>query len=299
MTDPVDILKKAFLQVTQTSSAVQPWDEPLSRPGSIQGSHVLSSKAVPGTQGSWVSSGGYPYQASDATAGSIEFQYPQSGVVGPSREFIETNPGTPGYNDLNYVPYNWNTNRFGNKGGALLGHPISWEVVGPTLKSPYTHWQWTVAFNSAGVADTLTLVSGPLTSTYQSSGSLPTVAQAYGLSTSISDYDALGGLYLMVTLSGDGMAGAVRSPGVAITDAAGANGFSNPYELFRVAGYSGQVLSLKASKKLATYFATGGGTPTIRGVTLIRPKVTRLAGIPLSNGTNQTNQVFVDRKSVV
>ena len=292
MTEPIDLLKKAFQQATHSSDQTQPWEEPLARFGSAYPQQVMAAPPVPLALGSWVSSGGYPYQAVYKPSGTVALQYNQSGLVGPSFELSETNPGAPGYSDLNYVPYNYGTNRFGSKGGALLGHPISWEVVGPTLKSPYTHWQWSVTFNPPTVADVLTLDEGPLSGTLLNGGVLPTVTQAYNLA-SLATYDAAGGLYVLVTFTGNGFDNATKSPGVPVTDITTAATLTNPYEVFRVTGISGQTLSLSANKKLANYFVDAGGTPTIRAITLIRPKVTRLAAFPLRTGITQTNQVFV------
>lgn len=59
--------------------------------------------------------------------------------------------GQPGYPEINFVPYSHGTNRFGPKGGSLLGCPISFSVIGPTLKrGGKTNWQWVVTDNSAG-----------------------------------------------------------------------------------------------------------------------------------------------------
>lgn len=284
MTDPIDVLRKAFQQVISTSSVVNPWDEPLSRSPGLQG-----ADPVQGSLGGWVSSGGYPDQSVIDVAGPG--RNPSTGLFAPVRELKEISLGLPGYNDVDYVPYQWGTNRFGSKGGALLGHPISWEVVGPTMKSPYTHWQWTVGFNSVGVSDTLTLVAGPL-STALGASSLPTVVQAYRLDGSgIAAYNAAGGLYAIVSFAGTYHSGSVNSPGTAVTDVSDCY-LTNPYEIFRVSGYTGQVLSLNANKKLASYFS-GGGTPTIRSITLIRPKLARMLGIPLAQAGAQANRVFL------
>ena len=280
MPTDLNILKKAFQNATATYEAAKPWDEPLDRRESVEVDQTFAAPVVPGDVGGWVASGGYPYQSVEY---SLLAESAQEGAVPPSQTYHETYPGREGYNDVDFVPYNWGTNRFGSKGGALLGHPISWEVVGPTSKSPFLHWQWAVG---GALNNTLTLEPGVLTA---SGGyGTPNVEQAYNLSaTGISVYN--GGLYVLVTLTGDEVSGMLT---------VGSNGLTptNPstfrFELFRVTKYIGQTIVLEPSKLLSSYF-TIPGSPKIRSITLLRPKVTRLAGFPLSlNGTTQRNQVF-------
>jgi hypothetical protein len=199
------------------------------------------------------------------------------------------NPGAPGFNDVDFVPYNWGTNRAGNRGGALRGSPISWEVIGPTLKSPYCHWQWTVNLG----ANTLTMAAGPRSSSLLGGGTLPTVTNAYNLDT-VSDYDAAGGLYVVVSFTGEEFDGAFAGAGAPITAKTAAR-YTAHGEVFRVSAISSTALTLASTKLLSTYFdPPGSGTASVRGVTLLRPKVTRLAAFPLSlDGATQNNRVFV------
>lgn len=279
MPTDLNILKKAFQNATATYEAAKPWDEPLDRRESVTTDQTFAAPVIPGDVGGWVASGGYPYQSTEKSSLA---EYAQEGAVPPSQTYHETYPGREGYNDVDFVPYNWGTNRFGSKGGALLGHPISWEVVGPTSKSPFLHWQWAVN----GTNNTLTLEAGLLTAA--GGYGVPTVEEAYNLSaTGISDYN--GGLYVLVTLTGDEVGGmlTVGSNGLIPT-----NLLTSRFELFRVNSYSGQVITLESSKLLVSYF-TIPSSPKVRSITLLRPKVTRLAGFPLSlNGTTQRNQVF-------
>ena len=280
MPTDLNILKKAFQNATATYEAAKPWDEPLDRRESVTTDQTFAAPVIPGDVGGWMASGGYPYQSTEKSSLA---EYAQEGAVPPSQTYHETYPGREGYNDVDFVPYNWGTNRFGSKGGALLGHPISWEVVGPTSKSPFLHWQWAVG---GALNNTLTLEAGLLTAA--DSYGVPTVTKAYNLSaTGISDYN--GGLYVLVTLTGDEVGGMLTAGSNGLTPT---NTLTSRFELFRVTSYSGQVIKLELSKLLSSYF-TVPVSPKVRSITLLRPKVTRLAGFPLSlNGTTQRNQVF-------
>lgn len=285
MPTDLNILKKAFQNATATYESVSPGNEPLTRRESVQAEQVLGAPALPNDVGGWVASGGFPYQSTEYFPAAI---YPiQTGAMPPARGYSETNPGAAGYPDVDFVPYNWGTNRFGNKGGALLGHPISWEVVGPTAKSPYLHWQWAVNSN------TLTLEPGATTVVLTGGAFVPTVEDAYNLSAGgINDYN--GGLYVLVTLTGGEAdstgAGALLAPAFPLTPNDPA---TSSFEVFRVKSYAAQDIVLESSKLPSGYFTVPGANPKVRAITIIRPKVTRLAAFPLSVLGAQRNQVYV------
>jgi hypothetical protein len=290
MPTDLNILKKAFQNATATYESVSPGNEPLTRRESVQAEQVLGAPALPNDVGGWVASGGFPYQSTEYLAGSATYPI-QTGAMPSARGYSETNPGAAGYPDVDFVPYNWGTNRFGNKGGALLGHPISWEVVGPTAKSPYLHWQWAVG---GALNNTLTLEPGATTVALTGgAGSVPTVEDAYNLSVGgINDYN--GGLYVLVTLTGGEAdstgAGALFAPADPLTPNDPA---TSSFEVFRVNSYSGQDIVLESSKLLSGYFGVPVADPKVRAITIIRPKVTRLAAFPLSVLGAQRNQVYV------
>lgn len=287
MPTDLNILKKAFQNAASTSEATKAWDEPFTRRESTHAEQVLPAPTLPSDVGGWVASSGTPYVTVESVGGSTYLT--QQGGAAPTRTYYETRPGRSGFNDVDFVPYNWGTNRFGNKGGALLGHPISWEVVGPTGKSPYTHWQWSV--NTA--TNTLTLEAGVLSQLFTTvpphvaPATIPTVADAYGLSALPN-----GGLYVLVEISGSEASNLLLAPANALTPT---DPRTSQFELFRVAALPvGQDLVLESSKPLTDYFTAVGVNDKIKSITLIQPKVTRLASIPLSlNGTTQQNQVFV------
>lgn len=274
MTDTLDKLKKAFENAISTATGVQPWNEPLTRRDGIQSSQIQGSPIVPGGLGAWVGSSGFPYTGTTPTG-------VQLGVALPSRSSNELGLGLPGFSDVDFVPYAANTNRFGGKGPALLGHPVSWEVVGPTLKSPYCDWQWNVSL----AGNTLTMEAGP----YPMPGTaLGTVQQAYGLLGTITPHDAEGGLYVLLSFTGEGFSGSLASGRTPVLPL-----FKNkaPFEIFRVLSFAGQVITLRSEKSLQTYYGAGDGC---RAITLIRPRAARMAAFPVPVlGQAQANRTFV------
>jgi len=272
MTDTLDKLKKAFDQTISSATGVSPWNEPLVRRDAVRSSEILSVPIVQGGLGGWVGSAGFPYTSTTSDIGL------QSGAALPARNSFEMGLGLPGVPDVDFVPYAAGSNRFGGKGPALIGHPISWEVVGPTLKSPYCDWQWKVdrALNQ------LLMETGPYSTP---GGALPvSVNQAYNTA---AGFDDIGGLYVLFTFTGEGFTGSLtgRSPITATYKS------KAPYELFRVATIVGLQINLRSEKLLTDYYGAGDGT---RGITLVRPKVTRLAAFPVPVvGQVKPNRVFV------
>lgn len=275
MTDTLDQLKKAFHQAIATTDTVTASNEPLTRRDAVQSGQAFGAPVVQGGLGSWVASSGFPYTAVTDEGVSL-------GVAAPARNVFETSLGLPGVPDVDFVPYNWNTNRFGGKGPSLLGHPISWEVVGPTLKSPYCDWQWHVDFG----ANTLTMEQGP----NPVLPTLPTsVTNAYNYSATFDDE---GGLYVLLTFTGEDFDGALKAPRTAIKPSP-SHPYRAPFELFRVESITplGRIITLRGEKRLSDYYAAGDGC---RAITLIRPKVTRLAALPAPvYGQAQANRTFV------
>ena len=276
MTDTLDKLKKAFEQTISTVTAVQPWNEPLSRRDAVQSGQVLTTPLVQGGLGAWAGSSGFPYTGTNALG-------VQTGAQPPSRNSFEMGLGLPGVPDVDFVPYAAGTNRFGGKGPSLIGHPISWEVVGPTLKSPYCDWQWHV---DTGL-NTLTLEAGPYP---MPTGGLPAniTPEAYG--PNLTGFDALGGLYVLFTFTGENFTGSLAGGRTPITPTFK---YRAPFEIFRVLSIDAPALTiaLRPEKLIATYFGAGDGC---RAITLIRPKVARLAAFPVPViGQAQANRTFV------
>lgn len=276
MTDTLDKLRKAFQQAISTYDTVQPWNEPLRRREAVQSSdQSLSAPIVQGGLGGWVGSSGFPYTAT--TADGIPL-----GVQAPGKNLYELGLGLPGVPDVDFVPYAARTNRFGGKGPALLGHPISWEVVGPTLKSPFCDWQWNVNLG----ANTLTLEAGP---NPMPGTALPVdLSDAYGLGLTITPHDIEGGLYVLFSFTGENFNGSLTGGRTPITPVFK---YKAPFEIFRVLNFQGYVFTLRMEKLLTDFYGAGDGC---RAITLLRPKVTRLVPfqVPIS-GKGQRNQTFV------
>lgn len=253
------------------------WEEEFERNQTVPASKALqASEVIAGTNGSWAGSFSY----SQASAFSPTPGGSNLPVLRPDQEGVPNNQnstkyrlGLPGLPEVNFVPYSHRTNRYASKGPSLIGHPISFSVVGPTSKSPFCNWQWNIVDNSGtpGVGDTLTMANGP------SGGSVATtLAAGYNITGSIANYN--GGLYVVITDLGN-------TPGrkdpasddVTILDT------ENPYamgEIFRVESFAGGTLTLSPNKRLATYFDVSALSPAVRSINILEPYVTRMAAVP-------------------
>ena len=263
--------------------------EPLERLTTVPATKVAEAASViQGLAGSWA--GSYVF-------GSCGIKDTNKPDAPAPLQSIQNMLGRPGMPEINFAPYAHRTNRFSSKGGSLLGHPISFQVVGPTLKNPHTNWQWYIRAPLPGTGDLLTLdiVEAVNVNPASAPGAFSRdLEDVYGL-TAIPDE----GLYLVIqqtgeqgsldgsTYSGDGGVGdgfvnttGGRAPLVAKSDA-------SRYELFRVIALDGSTLILAPNKSLATYFTfPGGGTPVVRGVMLLKPAATRCLALPTSQNRN-------------
>jgi len=292
-TDPldkerIDRLEKLADQRSATSTSLEPWQEQLSRQTTVAGSKALqAAEVIAGLSGGWAAF--YDLGTSSSTEG---------GIIGtPTPQAKNTKLGQPGLPEINFVPYNWGTNKFGSKGPSLLGHPIAMSIVGPTVKSPINDWQWIVTDNSSspGVGDDLTLDSAA--GIYSSIGVdvapvCGTVVEAFNAA---DPADFNGGLYLVISQSGEN--GAAPTPDSGLGDGFVATGTvtaeaitplnkTSNFEIFRVESIAGDTITLDPNKRLATYFSitAGPNTPYARAITLFQPHATRLVAVPGSGG---------------
>jgi len=145
----LDKLRKAFESQGRTRLALDPWQEHIDRDAQVNLARAgLAAKTLEGFSGSWAAQYNYswgsrvqpdmPASPPEATEGIDPLGPPV-----PLRAKTH-HVGKRGVPEVNFVPYNWRTNAFGSKGPSLVGHPISFEVLGPTLKSPFTDWTWDV-----------------------------------------------------------------------------------------------------------------------------------------------------------
>lgn len=286
----LEVLGAAFSKAVSTSSRLYPWQEILERESSIYTAKAaLASKILEGMSGSWASSYHYGYGSTVVNSGAS----PTSPMDMPDRsesseaKFHTNRIGMRGYPEVNFVPFNARTNSFGPKGPSLLGHPISYEVVGPTLKSPFTDWVWKITEGGGDYGGDL------LEMDVRYDGGVPastTVFEGY----KISDFviggltEPNGGLYLVITEDGS-PAGSLPA-GYTSMDAKDNYVDSYRYEIFRIVAARTNRLELHPNKSLTAYFnLPAAGVRYIRSVTIVQPYVTRLAAIPTGLPGQTTN----------
>jgi|GEM_PF-1775250 len=284
----LDKLRKALERAAKTSSARTPWQEHVSRDESVDANRAaLAAKIVEGFSGSWAAQYEYGFgslnRAAFATGDRPFTEVDPLGPPAPIR--AKTNKlGRRGPPEINFVPYNWRTNTFGSKGPAVVGHPISFEVVGPTLKSPFTDWTWRVDQGAgANGGDLLTpdvrpdgiasLFTTSLTTMYG-----PQVVPSWTLGDA---NEPNGGLYLVVTDDGTNP-GSLYTGGGQVAMSALPNFLDTArYEIFRISAITVDSIEVHPNKSLSNFFDLPlSGTRWIRAIMIVRPYVTRLAAIP-------------------
>lgn len=257
-----------------------PWQEPLPSRQTVEGPRSLqAAEVIGGFLGSWAGSWSLNPAITEAlrteTPGTPRFKFSHLGV--------------PGFPELNFAPYAHNTNRIGSRGGSLIGHPISFSVVGPTIKNAATTWEWRVQQGAS--QDKLTL---------RNAGGV-TIPALYGFSD-LSKFP--GGLYLVITQTGasgelegsltGGLGDGARTMVTGTYGPLAPIGFGK-YEIFRVTSIDdgNTSLTLDSGKRLSTYF-TFPGTANffVRSIMLLQPAATRLVAVPQPGQTKGHEQVF-------
>jgi hypothetical protein len=290
-----------------TDSNRAPWEELWTKYSTVPASKIAqAAEIVRGLKGSWT------YQVKEQSV--IENDSTKTSDV----LYKSLKLGYPGFPELDFAPYAYGTNRFANKGGSLIGAPISFQVVGPTYKSGLrdtavqgrgVYWQWVYTTEVLG-GETRELLSldnvkydldGTLDGTAFAANSLSSL---YGFTAAEFDTRFDGGLYLVVTHTGnppdpaavgvgDGTVMSfppfdLRTPVAALTE-------TSKFEIFRVDSYrvTDNSLILGLGKSFSDYFDVSNGTPTIAAIMLIEPAATRLVAIPdTGNGIGQ-EQMFM------
>ena len=268
---------KYWSKKVETKTTNESWQEPFSRETTVSPRSIQALDTLLNFSGSWAAaySNGY---STRTTEGTVQ----NSNETPNNPRWRVSKLGLDGFPELNFIPYNYRTNALGSKGGSLIGHPISFSIVGPTLKTIYNDWEWTVD----ATGNSLTLVSP--------SGA--TLTDIYG---DISNLVNEGKLFLTITETG-----AIRKPtGVGVTiDGMLSAGFDGLYpkeeygeaakfEIFRVVEFGGNKIDLDPNKRLETFFEI----PTdarIKSLTFFQPYVTRLAAVP-SSGEKGAEKVFM------
>lgn len=216
--------------------------------------------------------------------------------------------GLPGFPEIDFRPYDFGTNRGGDRGPSLAGHQVSFEVVGPTVRSPFLDIQWVLTDNAgSGKGDVLAIDDvGPRTElgspAYPDFGNTPSIKNMFGI-----DAMPAAGLYLTISQTGahawvdnaglqegglpDGVAGStVRTDREPIEKLRPESGF----EVFRVAEVGEDYLVLDAAKHVSDHFRVAAvPRPVVRAITLLRPAAARLVAVPDPTGQRATTYAFV------
>ena len=312
--ETLDKLRKAFEAQGKTRLVLDPWQEHISRDATVNAAKAgLAAKVIEGMSGSWAAQYKYSWGSRVAPNAIGTPPEPIEGIdpLGPPVPIRSKTHhlGKRGPPEINFVPYNWRTNTFGSKGPSLVGHPISFEVVGPTLKSPFTDWTWDVV-QGAG-ANGGDLLSVGVRPDGAPSTVFTTVLGTYGPSSTavpatpwtIGDAaEPNGGLYLIVTDDGVNP-GSLDTGGGQVPMGALSN-FTDTarYEVFRISAITDFTIEIHPNKSFGRFFDLPLlSTRSIRALTIIRPYVTRLAAIPQSGApggndgqsTSGREQVFV------
>lgn len=284
----LDELKKALNKVQATATTRQTWQEQFDRQPSVSPESIQAAKAIEGFVGSWAA------QANFIEAETELLTYPLTfGTNEP--QLVTSHLGRPGVPESNFPLYSWGTNK--DSEPVFLGHPISFSIVGPTLRHSTNNWQWvysTIGSTEYLTLDTVSYNSTPLT--------VSTIEDIFGVSV-VPD----GGLYFVVSQTGSpaslDVGGVTVAGGVGdgLIDTSGGRVAISElatraarYEIFRVADIAGNVLELAPTKRFSDYFniPAGPAVPVLRSITLFRPYAARLASIPSDAGAGK-NKVFL------
>jgi hypothetical protein len=316
--DLLDKLGKDFERTGQTTPLRKPWQEHFSHDTSVNAARsALSAKIVEGFAGSWAAQYKYGY-------GSVVTPVFAAGTGEGVADVDPTGPPVPvraktsklglrGVPEINFVPFNHYTNAGGKKGPALVGHPISFEVLGPTLKNPTTNWTWRVEIGTGlGGGDKLIMDeradSKPnVMEPYAGGGTEHAYGPRVAAPMTIGDAtEPNGGLYLIISDDGNnpGSIPAGRLPMGALAEFVD----TAKYQIFRIAfipvvdGGVPPEIHLHPSKRLSTYFSTvaPGNLLSIRAISILAPYVTRLQAIPGSGagpGREQTFAILTPEKA--
>lgn len=290
---PTSKLDKALARRAAVSTSRPAWQELLDRHDTVPASALQAPEVLKGFQGSWAAQ--YVIEGGQRTQRRGEAPAPVQRQV--------NHLGQPGVPEINFRPYDWGTTRHGKYGPSLLGHPVSFSVLGPTAKLGFTNHQWRL--DPTGTNDVLTLDSCD----WNGDPYGFTIPQVYGPTAATIPE---GGLYLVITQTGH--LGRLESPatngglgdGTYGTDAepipgrdpirARPNGRGQrvKYEVFRVIDINDTSITLDSGKRIGDYFdyvSPPARTPIIRSIMLLQPAAARLVAVP-GSGSRGREQVF-------
>lgn len=284
----LDKLRKAFEKKGKTRLVLEPWDEHFDRDVSSSAARsVLAAKIVEGFSGSWAAQYhfGWGSQVQESTAPGIQPLVDNDPDGPPVPIRAKTNHvGQRGVPELNFAPYNWRTNTMGGKGPSVVGHPISFEVVGPTLKSPFCDWTWSV--DQGGGPNGGDLLTPSVRPDGAVSPLVGLISDMYGPAINgtwtIGDAaEPNGGLYLLVADDG-------ANPGALAVGQTPMGALPNfvdtaRYEIFRISEIGATTIEIHPNKSFSNFFDLPPATTRfIRAIAIVKPYVTRLQAIPQS-----------------
>jgi hypothetical protein len=300
---PLTKLEKALARRGQTSSSRPAWRELMERHDTVPSTKALQApEVISGFSGSWA--------ATYALEGGV---HDNASADTPAPLQLRTNRlGQQGMSEINFRPYDFGTTRHGKYGPSLIGHPISFQVVGPTAKEGYCWHQWYVVENVGGWDELHLDTAATIYSTTATPVAMPatinTIIELYGINAIPAE-----GLYVVVSMTGspgyvddngaagtvggvgDGQIGfdAAAQPGAGARLAAVPTTESSKYEIFRVVSMTATSLVLDSGKRLSDYFTfnTAVNSVIIRSITLVKPAATRVVAVP-GSGTAGAEQVF-------
>lgn len=293
--EKIDRLNDAFNQKTNTRGSRNHWQEPLERFTSVPAEKSnQAASAVKGISGSWAAFYGRDY------AGRDELK----ALTGPPIQEKVNRLGLPGVPEINFTPYCYETNRFGTKGPSLLGHPISFSVVGPTMKSHSLGIQWEITDNTGTAnGDIFTISADGIFSPTGGPGVAPsttTISEVYG---GLNLADFAGGLYLVITATGaqgtvDGFPGGLGDSFIyedsGTYEAISQIDDNSKFEIFRIVDIGSDFFEIDPNKRVSSYFnIPGAATPVCRSIMVFEPHATRLKAIPDSGSETGRERVFL------
>jgi len=295
--ETLERLRKALAKRSDTGTGLDPWQEHFDRGQSTYSEQVLSNDIIQGLSGSWAASYDFGWGAGIRPESlGLQSQDPSF----PTKTRPRTSKfGRRGVPDIDFVPYNWRTNRFSIKGPALVGNPIVFEPYGPTLKSDAMDWTWEILPGGGPNGGDL-LLQAPRPD--GATATALTIEEIWNTPPwSIGDADEPnGGLYLMVTDYGE-MDGSLDPATSASMTPLAAHADTARTEIFRVASlfnlHGGPYaphearIELHPNKPLSDYFDLPAAR-SVRGVTLFTPYAARLAAIPESGAGPGRERVF-------
>lgn len=307
---PTSKKDKALARRGFSSSSKPYWRELMERFDTVPSGKALQAPdVVSGFAGSWAAQ----YTVDNSVRSSVT----EGEGVPPVQERINR-LGQPGMAEINFRPYDVNTGREGKYGPSLLGHPISFSIVGPTLKNYQCIHQWRL--DTTGPQDRLYIDSCSSVSTIAlpspQPGNLATINDIYGIGAASFPEE---GLYIVISATG-AESSLFTSAGPVVDGGLGDGGYGDgpalpsprqpispklsgftaspnrnaKFEIFRVTGIDTTVnpddtLILDEGKRLSEYFDIPDESmfsPVIRAIMMFRPAAARVVAVPGSQGKN-------------